>query len=60
MTPDEYRQLIESLGLTVQGSAEVLGIGERSAYRYANGRTAVPPSVAKLLRMLVAQKETAQ
>ncbi len=57
MTPEQYRGLVEVLGLTIQGSASVLGISERSAYRYANGRTEVPESVAKLLRMLVVQKE---
>jgi predicted transcriptional regulator len=56
MTAEEYRKLVEALGLTIQGSASMLGISERSAYRYADGRTAVSDSVAKLLGMLVERK----
>lgn len=56
MTSDEYRAALEALGLSqVEGSA-VLGSDERTSRRWASGERSVPPSVAKLLRLMIAME----
>ena len=57
MTPDEYRRLVAALGLSVYGSAKVLGISERTTRRYVSGETPIAEPVAKLLRSLVEKRE---
>lgn len=43
MTPDEYREALEALGLTQGEGARLLGVDERTSRRWANesgiGRT---------------------
>jgi len=51
MKPREYDAARQSLGWTQAQLAEVLGIGRRTPYRYANGQ--IPEPVARLLRLLV-------
>jgi DNA-binding transcriptional regulator YiaG len=54
MTPDEYRDLIEKLGLTQGGAARLLGVDERTSRRWANGERDVPAPVERFLRYLLA------
>lgn len=54
VTALQYRAACNKLGITVNGSAKVLGISRASAHRYAAGQWDVPETVAKLLRALVA------
>ena len=53
MTTDEYRAALETLGLSIVGSAEHLGLSRRQSQRYANGATPVADPVAKLLRLAI-------
>lgn len=54
MTAKQFNQAVAKLGLSVYASAPALGISLRQAQRYSAGETAVPMTVAKLLRALVA------
>lgn len=51
MTPYEFRHILGTLDLTQVGLARLLGIGPRSARRYAAGHTAIPDPIAKMLRL---------
>ena len=53
MTTDEYRAALDTLGLSIVGSAEPLGLSRRQSQRYANGATPVADPVAKLLRLAI-------
>lgn len=54
MTPDEYRESIDKLGLTQSGAARMLGVDERTSRRWANGERDIPPPVQRFLRFLIA------
>lgn len=54
MTPDEYREAIDKLGLTQSSAARMLGVDERTSRRWANGERDVPPPVQRFLRFLIA------
>src|SRR5262245_44717378 len=56
MTPDQFREAIERLGLNITHAAAALDISRRNAQRYASGETDVPGPVAKLLRLAVRYK----
>jgi hypothetical protein len=60
MTPEEYRTALATLGLSIAGSAEHLGLSRRQSQRYANGATPVADPVAKLLRLAVRTGLTAR
>jgi hypothetical protein len=53
MTTTEYRAALDTLGLSIVGSAEHLGLSRRQSQRYANGATPVADPVAKLLRLAI-------
>jgi hypothetical protein len=52
MTANQYRAVIERLGLTQGKAAKWLGISIRASHGYANGDP-VPIAIAKLLRLMV-------
>jgi DNA-binding transcriptional regulator YiaG len=54
MTPDEYREAIERLGLSQVGAARLLGIDERTSRRWAIGERDVPAPAERFLRYLIA------
>jgi hypothetical protein len=54
MTPKQFHTALEKLNLSVYASGPALCISRRQAQRYASGDTPVPPSIAKLLRALIA------
>ena len=53
MTPNQYRDAIERLGLSQRKAAAFLGIDERQSRRWAAGDAGIPESVAKLLRLMI-------
>lgn len=56
MKHEEYRSIIEKLGLTQVAAGEFLDIGERTSRRYALGESPIPGPVAILLRNIIKQK----
>jgi DNA-binding transcriptional regulator YiaG len=54
MTPDEYREVLEHLGLTQSAAARLLGVDERTSRRWACGERDVPPPAERFLRYLIA------
>src|SRR4051812_39326642 len=53
MSTAEYRAALNTLGLSIVGSAEHLGLSRRQSQRYANGASPVADPVAKLLRLAI-------
>lgn len=53
MTPEEYRLVLDKLGLTQIASARLLGVDERTSRRWANGERDIPPPAVRFLRYLV-------
>jgi DNA-binding transcriptional regulator YiaG len=58
VTPDEYREALERLGLTQGGGARLLGVDERTSRRWANGERDIPPPAQRFLRFLIAIKRS--
>lgn len=50
MTPVEVSETLARLGLTQKGFAELIGVGRRTAHRWASEQ--VPPIVETILRLL--------
>jgi hypothetical protein len=53
MTKDDYRAVLEALGLSQVAAAKVLGIADRTSRAYALGERPVPEPVALALRLLM-------
>jgi hypothetical protein len=58
MTKREYRSARETLGWTHLRMAQILGVGQRTPYRYAAGEVDIPEPAARLLRLLVLMRLT--
>lgn len=58
MTPNQFRNALDRLGLSQAGAAALVGADPRTGRRWALGERAVPECVAILLRLLVARKIT--
>lgn len=56
MTPKQYADAIDRLGLSQRAAGGFLGVGERQSRRWVAGDAKVPESVAKLLRLMVRLK----
>jgi hypothetical protein len=56
MTPKQYADAIERLGLSQRAAGAFLGIDERQSRRWIAGDARIPESVAKLLRLMIARK----
>lgn len=56
MTPKQYADAIDRLGLSQRSAAAFLGVGERQSRRWIAGENAIPESVAKLLRLMIRLK----
>lgn len=54
MSPLQFRKAITELGVTRAAAARFLGVSERTAHRYANGDSDIPPAHALLLRAMLA------
>lgn len=59
MTSKQFRSALDRLGLTQLGAARLLQADGRTARRWALGERSIPPTVAILLRLLLAEKITA-
>ncbi len=58
MTPKQYVDAIDRIGLSQRAAGKFLGVDERQSRRWVAGDSAVPESVAKLLRLMVRLKLT--
>lgn len=58
MTPNQFRTVIERLGLSQAKAAALVGADPRTGRRWALGERNVPECVAILLRLLIAGKLT--
>lgn len=56
MTPKQYADAIDRLGLSQRGAAKFLGIDERTSRKWIAGDARIPESAAKLLRLMVRLK----
>lgn len=58
MTPKQYADAIDRLGLSQRAAGAFLGIDERQSRRWIAGDARIPESVAKLLRLMINLKLT--
>lgn len=58
MTHNEYQHARATLGWTHEKMQRVLGVGDRTPYRYASGEVAIPEPSARLVRLLVLMRLT--
>ena len=58
MTPKQYADAIDRLGLSQRAAGAFLGIDERQSRRWIAGDARIPESVAKLLRLMIKLKLT--
>jgi len=58
MTPKQFSDSIERLGLTQTGAAKLFGSDPRTARRWVSGDRSVPECVAIVLRLLLAGQIT--
>jgi hypothetical protein len=58
MTPKQYVDAIDRLGLSQRAAGAFLGVDERQSRRWVAGDSAIPESVAKMLRLMVRLKLT--
>lgn len=56
MTPKQYAEAIERLGLSQRGAGKFLGVDERTSRKWIAGGARIPESVALLLRLMVKMK----
>lgn len=56
MTPKQYADAIERLGLSQRAAGSFLGVDERQSRRWISGQSRVPESVGKLLRLMIRLK----
>jgi DNA-binding transcriptional regulator YiaG len=53
VTPKQYADAIERLGLSQRGAGKFLGVDERTSRKWIAGDARIPESAAKLLRLMV-------
>ena len=56
LTPEQYQNALDKLGLTQGEAADLLGFSIRTSNGYANGGYPVPKPLAVLLRLLLSKK----
>lgn len=56
MTPKQYADAIERLGLSQRAAGAFLGVDERQSRRWIAGDARVPEAVGKLLRLMIKLK----
>jgi DNA-binding transcriptional regulator YiaG len=57
MTAEQFKQARQSLGLTPERLAPLLGVTWRSVYRWEAGTVPVNPMAARLLASMVEQQQ---
>jgi len=60
MTPDQYREAIERLGLSQVAAARRLGVDARTSRRWANGERDIPAPAERFLRYLIGTGKTGE
>jgi DNA-binding transcriptional regulator YiaG len=58
VTPDEYREALARLDLSLGAAARLLASNERTSRRWASGEREVPPPAIQFLRYLIATGKT--
>jgi DNA-binding transcriptional regulator YiaG len=53
MTPQEYKDTIKQLGLSQQGAARFLHVGDRTSRRWISGQSRIPYTVELLFDLMV-------
>jgi DNA-binding transcriptional regulator YiaG len=53
MTPKQYEDAIEKLGLSQRASSKLVGVGERQVRKWIADEAKIPKSVARLLRLMI-------
>ena len=56
MTAQQFRDALAALDLTQVGAADLFGVNERTARRWASGEQDIPQPVALALRLMVKHK----
>ena len=56
MTPKQYAEAIERVGLSQRAAGKFLGVDERTSRKWVAGDNRVPESVAMLLRLMIRLK----
>ena len=59
MTANQFRAALDRLKLSQLGAARLLGADGRTARRWAGGERSIPPTVAIVLKIMLAGKITA-
>jgi transcriptional regulator with XRE-family HTH domain len=54
MSHAQYKRIVDELGITRAAIARFIGISARTAHRYANGTSDIPPAYVLLLRAMLA------
>jgi DNA-binding transcriptional regulator YiaG len=60
VTPQEYADAIEALGLSQLAAAKLLGVDGRTSRRWISGERDVPEPAARFLRYLIATRKTGE
>lgn len=60
MTSDQYRNAIETLGMSQVAAAKLLGVDARTSRRWASGERDVPAPAERFLRYLIATGKTGE
>lgn len=56
MTPKQYAEIIDRLGLSQRAAGAFLGVTERTSRRWIAGDVAIPEAVSKLLHLMARLK----
>lgn len=60
MTPRQYREAIERLGLSQEAAGEFFGYSARQGQRWANNERPVPRAVAIAIRLMIKHGHTTE
>jgi DNA-binding transcriptional regulator YiaG len=60
VSPQEYADAIDTLGLSQLASAKLLGVDGRTSRRWISGERDVPEPAARFLRYLIATRKTGE
>lgn len=56
MTTEEYRAVLDKLGINQQAAGRLFAVGARTSRRWALGEARIPMPVAMLLRLMLKKK----
>jgi DNA-binding transcriptional regulator YiaG len=58
MSPEQFQEAIDTAGLSQRATGRLLGHDERTVRKWVAGKSAIPPAVAIVLRLLASGKIT--